>query len=87
MTEALTQLNQGLPDNPKVRLLNHRDGWIQLTPLTEQPEPDHLRQLKSEISQRWSVVPLLDVLKETEVRLQFTEHFKSTVQNRINFGT
>ena len=87
MTEALTQLNQGLPDNPKVRLLNHRDGWIQLTPLTEQPEPEHLRQLKSEISQRWSVVPLLDVLKETEVRLQFTEHFKSTVQNRINFGT
>ena len=24
------------------------------------------------------MVPLLDVLKETEMRLQFTEHFKST---------
>jgi TnpA family transposase len=34
--------------------------------------------LKQEIANRWSMVPLLDVLKETEMRLQFTEHFKST---------
>ncbi len=78
MTEALTQLNQGLPDNTKVEILNHRGGWIQLTPLSQQPEPEQLTALKAEIAERWSVLPLLEVLKETEMRLQFTEHFKST---------
>lgn len=78
MTKALTQLSQGLPDNTKVKILNHRGGWIQLTPLSEQPEPEHLKALKAEMAERWSVLPLLDVLKETEMRLQLTEHFKST---------
>ncbi|NEQ53749.1 MAG: Tn3 family transposase, partial [Leptolyngbya sp. SIO3F4] len=78
MTEALTELNRGLPDNTKVKILDKRGGWIHLTPLSAQPEPEHLRALKAEIAERWSVLPLLDVLKETEMRLQFTEHFKST---------
>ena len=78
MTEALTEFNQGLPDNPKVKILNNRGGWIHLTPVAKQPEPEHLKALKQEITRRWSIVPLLDVLKETEMRLQFTEHFKST---------
>lgn len=77
MTEALTELNQGLPNNTKVKILDKRGGWIHLTPLSEQPEPEHLQALKAEIAERWSVLPLLDVLKETEMRLQFTEHFKS----------
>ncbi|MEO0887838.1 MAG: Tn3 family transposase [Cyanobacteria bacterium J06648_10] len=78
MTEALTEFNQGLPDNPKVKILDNRGGWIHLTPVAKQPEPEHLKALKQEIARRWSIVPLLDVLKETEMRLQFTEHFKST---------
>ncbi|MEL7334476.1 MAG: Tn3 family transposase, partial [Cyanobacteria bacterium J06560_2] len=78
MTEALTEFNQGLPDNSKVKILNKRGGWIHLTPVTKQPEPEHLQALKKEIARRWSMVPLLDVLKETEMQLQFTEHFKST---------
>jgi TnpA family transposase len=78
MTEALTEFNQGLPENPKVKILDNRGGWIHLTPVTKQSEPEHLQALKQEIAKRWSMVPLLDVLKETEMRLQFTEHFKST---------
>ena len=77
MTDALTQLNQGLPSNPKVKILDKRGGWIQLTPLEKQPEPEHLSELKAEISRRWSTLPLLDVLKETEFRLGFTRHFRS----------
>ena len=78
MTEALEQLNQGLPDNPKVQFLEKRGGWIQLTPVPKQPEPEHLRELKEEIKRRWSIIPLLDVLKETDFRLQFTQHFRSS---------
>lgn len=78
MTAALTEFNQGLPDNSKVTILNNRGVWIHLTPVSKQPEPKHSKALKQEITRRWSMVPLLDVLKETEMRLQFTEHFKST---------
>ena len=46
-------------------------------PAEEQPEPEHLRRLKAEINHRWSTLPLLDVLKETEFRLNFTTHFRS----------
>ena len=78
MTQALSRLNQGLPNNPKVELLDKRGGWIQLTPVQKQPEPEHLCQLKEELKQRWSIIPLLDVLKEAEFRLHFTRHFRST---------
>ena len=78
MSQALEQLNRGLPQNPKVKILDKRGGWIHLSPLEEQPEPEHLSQLKAEIHRRWSVLPLLDVLKETEFRLHFTSHFRSS---------
>ena len=78
MTQALKQLNQGLPSNSKVKVLDKRGGWIHLTPLQEQPEPEHLSKLKEELGRRWSTIPLLDVLKETDFRLHFTSHFRST---------
>ena len=77
MTEGLTRLNQGMPQNAKVQLLDKRDGWIQLTPLTPQAEPVNLVQLKNEVARRWPVTPLLDILKETDMRLNFTAHFQS----------
>jgi TnpA family transposase len=77
MTEGLTRLNQGLPNNSKVQILDKRGGWIQLTPLTPQAEPANLAQLKDEIARRWPVTPLLDILKETDMRLNFTAHFQS----------
>ena len=78
MTQALEALNQGIPSNSKVSILEKQGGWIHLTPLEEQPEPEHLRKLKDEISRRWSIISLLDILKETEFRLHFTKHFRST---------
>jgi len=78
MAQALSQLNQGLPTNSKVKILDKHGGWIQLTPLEKQPEPEYLRQLKQEIHRRWSVISLLDVLKETEFRLHLSRHFRST---------
>ena len=78
MTQALDQLNRGMPSNPKVAILDKRGGWIRLTPLEAQAEPEHLAKLKEEISRRWSIIPLLDILKETEFRLHFATHFRST---------
>ncbi len=88
MTAALEQLNRTLPDNPQVQLLSKGGGWISLSPLPPQPEPLHLGLLKSEIGSRWPMIELLDLLKETDLRTQFTNHFKSlTVRENLDRAT
>jgi hypothetical protein len=78
MIDALTSFDQAVPKlSSQVRLLDKKGGWISLTPLAAQPEPHHLRKLKAEISKRWGVTSLLDILKEAGLRIGFTQHFKS----------
>lgn len=77
MREALAEFNQGLPSNADVTLRESKRKRIKLTPLKAQPEPSHLVQLKQEISRRWGMMSLLDMVKETELRVGFTQPFKS----------
>ena len=77
MEEALETLNRGLPKNPHVKILENGNGWISLSPLEAQPEPVGLTALKTELGQRWPMTSLLDILKETELRVGFTEVFRS----------
>lgn len=77
MRDGLSLLEQGLPKNQHVQILSKSDGWIALSPLDAQPEPPSLLMLKSELSGRWPMTSLLDMLKEADLRVQFTETFKS----------
>lgn len=77
MRAALSLLDQSLPKNPHVQILSKGDGWIGLSPLDAQPEPPSLLMLKSELSGRWPMTSLLDILKEVDLRVRFTETFKS----------
>jgi TnpA family transposase len=81
MHQALESLNSGLPENSKVKLLKKGNGWISLSPLDAQSEPTNLLRLKAEIGWRWPTINLLDILKETDLRIGFTEHLK-TVASR-----
>lgn len=78
MTFALTNLDQGMSSNTQVKLLNRDNGWITVSPFAAQPEPLNLLRLKEEIGKRWSMTSLLDILKEADLRVHFTEQFKST---------
>lgn len=78
MHEALARFDERLPNNPFVQVLQRPSGWIRVSPLPHQPEPTQLRHLKAEIEQRWSMVSLLDMLKETDLRVGFSREFKST---------
>jgi len=77
MTAALTQLDAGLPDNGQVDILKKNNGWIRVSPFVAQPEPLNLLRLKGEIGKRWPMTSLLDMFKEADLRIQFTEQFKS----------
>jgi len=77
MNEALTLLDCSLPKNPHVKILQKRHGWIALSPLNAQPEPVNLSELKRQILKRWPMTSLLDMLKETDLRTDFSKAFKS----------
>ena len=75
MTEALGQLDRGMPRNPGVRLDPRRRHPIIVTPLEPQPEPLGLGAIKGELGRRWSGTGLLDVFKEADLRVGFTDAF------------
>ena len=56
---------------------------IRLTPLDLQQVPMQLRALKKEVSTRWPMTSLLDVLKEAELRVGFTSLFKGLGNREI----
>jgi hypothetical protein len=78
MTEALAQLDKEMPRNSRVRLDPRRRHPIVVSPLEPQPEPLNLEALKSELGRRWPMTGLLDILKETDLRVGFTEAFSTT---------
>jgi TnpA family transposase len=46
-------------------------------------EPVNLLKLKSELSKRWSMTSLLDILKEADLRIGFTDNFKSLATREV----
>jgi TnpA family transposase len=82
--QALRTLNDTLPTNPAVEILSKSNGWIHLSPLPKQEEPSNLRYLKNEIRQRWWMTSLLDIAKEVDFRVGFSDCFQSlTGQERL----
>jgi hypothetical protein len=78
MQQALQRLDAGMPHNSGVKILQRPQGWIQVAKMARQPDPPHLAGLKAEITRRWPLTGLLDVLKETDLRVGFTQHFTGT---------
>ncbi len=75
MRRELTALNGQLPKLAWVDIAERSTGAIRLTPLDAVPEPRNLRRLKAEVTRRWGVVHLLDMLKEADLRIGFTGEF------------
>ena len=71
MREELGALDRTVLSNPDVSILEKAGGWIKLSPLLPQPEPTNLVALKEEITRRWPMTSLLDILKETDLRVEY----------------
>ena len=81
LTRHLRTLDKEIPVNPKVAIINKKDIYrISISPSEPQSEPENLRSLKNEIIKRWSGTSLLDVLKETDFRVNFTQFLKSETE-------
>ncbi len=79
METALAALDTHLPTSAQVRIVTSKQGKerVQVAPLDRQPEPPNLAKLTAALVRRWPMTNLLDILKETELRVQFTEVFKT----------
>ncbi|MFW7382245.1 MAG: DUF4158 domain-containing protein [Oligoflexus sp.] len=85
MRSSLTKLNLQMPNNESVKILNKKGGWISVSPLVAQEEPPNILNLKRDVIANWPMTNLLDILKETELRVGFTEKFE-TVGVRERMG-
>jgi TnpA family transposase len=87
MRQGLQNLNDTLPDNDTVAILPKAGGWIKVSPYDAQEEPVNPHYLKGHIKQRWWMTSLLDVLKEVDLRVEFTDSFASlTGRQRLPQG-
>ena len=77
MASGLEKLDKGMPKNRDVTIIGKAQGLIRLRPIDPAPEPNNLKQLKGEINQIWHQTSLLDILKETDLRVNFTRNFKT----------
>jgi len=78
MEQGLEKLDRGMPRNKGVTIGGKGNkGLIRLSPFDALPDPINLRHLKGEINRLWHKTSLLDILKETDLRVDFTRKFKS----------
>ena len=77
LRDSLIRLHDGLPRNEKVKIVEREGGALVVTPLDAQKEPAHLHSIKGEVGRRFGTTLLLDFLKETDLRIGFTEQLRS----------
>lgn len=83
LADALEMLNLNIPTNPGVKLLNRSGGWISVSPPILQAGPPQLQFLKAELFRRWPMHHLLDILKEADLQIGFTDAFKSVAAREM----
>ena len=75
LKKQLSSLNSSLPKNCMVQILKKPVGHIKVTPLKKQPLPLQLEDIKKEVFKRWPNISLLDILKETDLFVNFINSF------------
>lgn len=77
LSQALTSLNNSMPGNDKVSILNKKNGHIKISPSLPQKSPENIIELQQEIIKRWGNINLLDAFKEANIRIGFIDHMET----------
>lgn len=82
---SLATLDASLPGNSKASIVTTKGGKgrISVTPLDEQPEPTNIVKLTASLVEHWPMTNLLDVLKETELRVRLTDVFRTVGSREV----
>lgn len=80
----LQLLNDNIASNKKVKIIDTKKGGrFKITPYDAQDEPANIKELQREINKRWATLNLIDILKETDLRIGFTKQFHSNASREI----
>jgi TnpA family transposase len=78
LTENLKALNSNISDNKLVQVRKSKVGNnLKITPSNPQDEPNNIIKLQKEISDQWSSIHLIDILKESDLRINFTKELET----------
>jgi len=73
----LTKLDKNILHNKKVSITKKHGGRIKISPSEPQIEPPNIKKLHRAIRQSWGMINLIDILKETDLQIEFTQQFQS----------
>ena len=74
LSDSLSGLNKSIVHNNKVKIKASKvNKNISVSPSEAQKEPQNIGSLQNEIIKRWSSINLIDILKECDLLINFTE--------------
>jgi hypothetical protein len=81
--ENLKALNDTILSNKNVKIINKKSVRIKITPYAPQAESANIKKLHEEIKKEYGTINLIDILKEVELQIKFTEklHTKASRKN------
>lgn len=82
----LQKLNHNILTNNKVKITEKNGGSIKISPSCPQGSPHNIQRLHLEIQKKWSTINLIDILKETDLQIGFTDQFH-TASSRQNLSS
>lgn len=83
MEKALLKFNTSIANDSDVNVSKVKGGRIVLKPFEKQIEPKNIEALKTALLQKWPMINLLDILKETDLRVNFTNLLQSTAEREV----
>ncbi len=75
LEDHLIGLNENIPNNKKVKIVERKSGAIVLSPSKPQSLPTNLELAHQTINTKWPNTPLIEAMKEVALDLNLTKHF------------
>ena len=80
--DYLKKLNDTIPSNKKVKIINRNCGHIKISPYEPQAESVNLKKLHEAIKKEYGTINLIDILKEVELEIKFTEKLQTKASRK-----
>jgi TnpA family transposase len=80
---SLQELNNTIVNNKKVEILNKDNGHIKISPATPQAEPKNIHSLHQAIKKQYGTINLIDVLKEVDLQINFTDLMQTVATKEV----
>ncbi|MBT6206422.1 MAG: Tn3 family transposase, partial [Francisellaceae bacterium] len=82
LNKNLSDLNNSILTNDLVKIKpSNLNKNICITPSEPQAEPENIEKLQKEIVSKWSTINLIDILKECDLLINFTEQMETIAKN------